>query len=263
MISFSYFNQFTHERLRQALALILFTQFVIGQQQQGEEEEIQRQQVSVFSRKTIYAAFSLQTGPRILLDFVEDLVAVKFAKFLLFLFVFCFFLVINHFNTYLVREILLRFNVPPNIRTAIGWIVYLGTFITGVWLSLTIVGVDFFGILITFGIIGFVVAPGVGTFVINAVSAIMIQITDKIELGYIISVGGQHGRVIDMTLSDVIIESTENPGEVTYMPNSLFFQTPMIRHVPRPVNLNDVTQSRLGPFVVQPPAQSAAKPKNT
>lgn len=243
--------------MRQALALILFAQaFALSELEVGQEgdERQEQDQAGVFSRRHLVTALSWQSGPRVMLDFVEDLIAVRFAKFLLFITVLGFFIVVTYFNTYMVRELLNRFGAPRNVGMALGWIVYFGTLITGIWLSLAVVGVELLGILLTFGIIGIFIGPAVGTWVVNVVSAIWIQISDKVELDQLISVGGDLGYVVDMTLSDVIIRRYDDTTKIVYIPNSHFFQTSMTRYTQPPPGAATSTASaasaRLQHFVV-------------
>ena len=201
---------------RQTLTALLLTQMASGVDQPIRAE-----------RRTSMLGQSASTA----LSFLEDIFSVYIPHLLIFLFVLFLGLVLTRVVPAFVDIILARILVPRHYRIATRYVLSTSIFIASLWLALAVVGIDFFAILVTFGVFSLVISVGISNVVSNVIAGITIQIEDLAEPGYDVSVNGVRGIVLYTTITNVLLRKLEDADDVVYVPNNFFVQYPVRRHI--------------------------------
>jgi hypothetical protein len=227
------FWQSAHERSRQLMTVILLQQLSVAGSQNpdaGVEEPIVREHVKVLSKTNIASALSLAQGAQQAMDFIEDLFAVRLPKFILFAVIFGFGLLLTNILPLFFEEVLMRFGAPRHYRAAWSYFLYIGVFLASLWFALAAVGIDFFGVIITLGVVSIAVSVGISGIISNIASGFTIQINDIAEIGQDIEINSVRGIVVEMNLSNVIVRLADGSNDIVFLPNSYFTQYPVRRH---------------------------------
>lgn len=155
--------------------------------------------------------------------FVEELFAVRIPRFLVFSTIFLFGLILATIVPLIFRDILLRFRVARHYRTLVQIVLQIYIFVLSLWVALAAIGIDFVGIVLTFGVVSIVISAGMSGVVSNAFAGISLQTSGLIDYGHDIEITGQRGIVIAMSITSVTIRTTkENDEIIVVIPNSHF-----------------------------------------
>ena len=149
-----------------------------------------------------------------------------------------------------VDEILQRFGAPRHYRAVLSYLLPIGIFIGSLWLALAAVGIDFVGIVLSFGVLSIVLSVGLSGIIGNVFAGIMIQISDLVQPGNDIEINGVRGTVLEMSLSNVLLQRHDDPDDFIAVPNSHFTQFPVRRHVGANDRSSDALRARLGAYQV-------------
>ena len=186
---------------------------------------------SVLSHQQLGARFSLAIGARSALNFVEELFAVRLPKFAIFSVVIAFGLVGMRILPLFVDEIARRFGVPRHYRALVSYLLHIGIFVFAFWLALAAVGIDFFKIVLSFGVISIVLSVGLSGIIGNVFSGVMIQVNDTVQRGSDVTINGVRGTVIEMSVSTVLLRLHDDPDDIVFVPNAHFTQSSVRRHI--------------------------------
>lgn len=197
----------------------------VGQQQQPDvARQIDPQQHRfVLSASNFAAHFAMHNNMHSMLEFVEDLFAVRIPKFIAFAVIVIFSLVVAKILPLIFDEILRRFRTPDNYRATFWYILQGIIVVFGLWLGLAAIGIDFFGILFTFGVITIAISQAIGPSLGNVFSGLMVQTEGHVRIGRDITVEGVRGIVVEMSLSAVTIKRVD-ANILSVIPNSHFSQ---------------------------------------
>lgn len=224
-----------------------------------DDDPAQPEHMFVLSHQAFAAHFNLQQNWHSVMAFGQELIAVRFPKFVGFAIIFTFALVLAYVLPMLFDEILRRFQTPRNFRRLFDILAKLTIVIIGLWLGLAAVGIDFFGIVLTFGVITIAVSYGIGQIVSNVFGGIMLQTNDRVQVGSDISIQGIRGVVVEMTLECVMLQSHATPGAEECIPNHWFGQFPVTIFKTAPMGSPPADRSGLEAYVVDPTAASKSK----
>lgn len=182
----------------------------------------------VLSKSVLGGHFSMDENMHSIMDFVEDLFAVRIPKFVTFAVILIFAIILANIIPMIFDEIGRRFQAPRNYRAVVHYFVEISIIILGLWLALAAVGIDFLGIVLTFGVVTIAISAGVSIYVSNMFGGIQLQTEGRIQVGQIISVNGTRGMVLEMTLSCVAVRLMDDKGALTTtvgdIPNHYFPQ---------------------------------------
>lgn len=165
------------------------------------------------------------------MGFLEDLFTIYIPRLVIFLIVLFFGIVLARVVPYFVDVILAHLFVPRHYRVATRYVLRIAIFIAALWLALAVIGIDFFAIIVTFGVFSLVISVGISNLVSNVFAGITIQIEDLAEPGYDVSVNGIRGIVLYTTITNVVMRRIEDDADVVYVPNNFFVQYPVRRHI--------------------------------
>lgn len=237
---------------RSALAVGLLANLAGGQQEAAQADP------GLLSHESVGARLSLAAGARATLNFVEDLFAVRLPKFAIFLVIVSFGLLAMRIIPLFVDEIARRFGVPRHYRALVSYLLHIGIFVFAFWLALAAVGIDFFNIVLSFGVISIVLSVGLSNIVSNVFSGIMIQINDTVQRGSDVTINGVRGTVIEMSLSAVLLRLHDDPDDLVFVPNSHFTQSAVRRHI-GDNKITELASARLKAWQVIGSAPAGAK----
>jgi len=212
----------------------------------------------VLSHKEISARMSLAVGARATLDFVEDLFAVRLPKFAIFLVIVAFGLFAMRIIPLFVDEIARRFGAPRHYRALISYLLHIGIFVFAFWLALAAIGIDFFNIVLSFGVISIVLSVGLSGIIGNVFSGIMIQINDTAQRGSDVTINGVRGTVIEMSVTSVLLRLHDDADDLVFVPNTHFTQSVVRRHIGSN-KMTELASARLQAWQVVGSAPPSAK----
>lgn len=98
-------------------------------------------------------------------------------------------------------------------------IIHITIVLSGVFIALSVLGMDLFAIVAGLGLVGFALAFGMQDTIANLMAGIMIAIERPFRIGDRIRVGEEEGDVIDIGLRSTKIRTTTN--ETVIVPNNL------------------------------------------
>lgn len=231
------------------------------QQQQADGARSIEQQPHrfVLSASNFATHFAMHNNMHSMLEFVEDLFAVRIPKFITFAVIVSFSLVIAKILPLIFDEILRRFRTPENYRAGF-WLFLQGLIVVfGIWLGLAAVGIDFFGILFTFGVITIGITQAIGAPLGNIFSGFMVQTEGYVRRGQDITVEGVRGIVVDIGLSSVTIKRID-ANILSVIPNNHFSQVRVDINLPDDGTSNVLrTESvAIGPMAVSSSSSSTS-----
>jgi small-conductance mechanosensitive channel len=218
--------------IRHIAALVLLhngRQFVGGQEQAAAAANEQQPRFVLSHSRTFASSVILQNVHNVM-SFVEELFAVRLPRFGIFIVIFAFGIVLAKIVPLVFDDILKRFRVPRHYRACFRYLLQIGIFVLGLWLALASVGIDFVGIVLTFGVVSIVISAGVSGTISNVFSGIMLQTNDMVQLGHDITINGIRGIVVDMSLSSVSLQRVEDDSNTVVVPNNYFSQYPVQIH---------------------------------
>jgi small-conductance mechanosensitive channel len=201
----------------------------------------------VLSSSAFAVHFSMADNMHRLMEFVEELFAVRIPKLIAFLVILSFACVLALIIPMLFEEILRRFQTPKHYRNAFRYVLQISIVIIGLWLALAAIGIDFLGIVLTFGVVSIAISPGIGSLVSDVTGAISLQTNDIIQVGTELTINGLRGVVIHMTFSKVGMQASDDPQDIIWVPNAWFGSYPIRIH--RGALHND--GSSLEPYVMR------------
>jgi len=215
----------TQATLRQISALVLLHQSTAQQQQSNDEQPF------VLSHTNGNVAHTaLMRNVKMLMSFVEELFAVRLPRFAIFAVILTFGVILARVVPLVFNEILRRFRVARHYRACARYLLQIGIFVLALWLSLAAIGIDFVGIVLTFGVVSIVISAGVSGTVSNVFGGIMLQTDDTVQYGHDITINGIRGIVVGMSLSSVTLRRFEDKSNYVIVPNSFFSQYPVQIH---------------------------------
>lgn len=205
---------------------------------QGEEAVIVDEQVDPnahqfpLSSKNLARHFSLSRNLHTVFDFAEDFVAVRVPKFLLFLTVLVSFIVLACVLPPALSEILRRFRVPPNYRSALQFVLELGLVGIGLVVALAAIDIDAMGIITSLAFASVLLGLAAQLTLNNIFSGIAIRSNPRLVMGQEISIHQWRGEIKEVGFMSVLIELED--GDVVMVQNSSFGTSDVVFHKDKP-----------------------------
>jgi len=116
---------------------------------------------------------------------------------------------------------------PERIERAIVRVSKYVVYVIGLFVVISILGVDLTPLIIGLGASGIAISFAMSNIIRNLVSGIIVQGDKHFRKGDRIKIRGHEGRVVKIGMRTTVIEA-EN-GDTIFIPNSLFMSQPMLR----------------------------------
>lgn len=116
---------------------------------------------------------------------------------------------------------------PEKIESAIVRVSKYVIYVIGLFVVISILGVDLTPIIIGLGASGIAISFAMRDIVQNFVSGIIVQGDKHFRKGDRIKIRGHEGRVLKIGIRTTLIEADN--GDTIFIPNSLFMSQPMLR----------------------------------
>lgn len=123
-----------------------------------------------------------------------------------------------------IDDILRRFNAPRHIRAIVQTTLRVLIGVGGLWLALNAVGINFLGIVLSFGVVSIVLSNGVGTAISNAVAG-MLHNTEDLQPGGRVMIYDVSGTVQEAGFLTLRIQ-LDDSDKIIVVPNNSFLQMP-------------------------------------
>lgn len=116
---------------------------------------------------------------------------------------------------------------PEKIESAIVRVSKYVVYVIGLFVVISILGVDLTPLIIGLGASGIAISFAMSNIIRNLVSGIIVQGDKHFRRGDRIKIRGHEGRVVKIGIRTTIIEADN--GDTIFIPNSLFMSQPMLR----------------------------------
>ncbi len=116
---------------------------------------------------------------------------------------------------------------PERIERAIVRVSKYVVYVIGLFVVISILGVDLTPLIIGLGASGIAISFAMSNIIRNLVSGIIVQGDKHFRKGDRIKIRGHEGRVLKIGMRTTIIEADN--GDRIFIPNSLFMSQPMLR----------------------------------
>lgn len=225
------------ERARQVLAFIILHQLALtaspeaagsGASAQQQQQEIVND--NVLSQENMAQAMSWTHGSRMVLNFTEDLIAVKIPKIIVFVSILLFFWLLTSVVMPYINGVLVRAEARKSVQIIVNFSMYLLLIFLALAVALAAIGIELFALLVAFSVIGVALATSIAVIVNNITGGYSVQVNEMFGVGDTVTIEGTTGVVVWLNLTHVALESLDGNGDVTFVANSAAMIGKTTRH---------------------------------
>lgn len=260
------------ERARQVLAFIILHQLALSSSGESVSSGVSAQEQqgvsdNVLSQENMAQAMSWTHGSRLVLNFTEDLIAVKIPKILVFVAILLFFWLLTSVVMPYINGVLVRAEARKSVQIMVNFSMYLLLIFLALAVALAAIGIELFALLIAFSVIGVALATSIAVIVNNITGGYSVQVNEMFGVGDTVTIEGTTGTVIWLNLTHVALESVDGNRDITFVANSAAMigkttwhnmeqrrrNAAMAAHSAAATSASGASAAeRLGAFVVQP-----------
>lgn len=162
-----------------------------------------------------------ERGGRTFLDFIEHTFAVILPEMAWVFLILGIFVVLAHIVPPLVADTLQRLGAAPSKSISAYYVLQYLLFFSGLYWSLRSIGVDFVSLALFLNVVAIIMQAAFADRIARASDAVWIQYGGNVQIGHEFEGAGVHGTTIEMTHSDILVRTLENPRKIAIIPNNI------------------------------------------